>query len=52
MHVKLVFLVDIVQEKLGDNQQQFYIAAAAMFVYLAMSHMTVCVFVCVSLSTV
>ena len=39
MHVKLIFLEDAVQEKLGDNWRPFYIAAAAMFVYLAMSHM-------------
>ena len=42
MHGKLVFLEDVVLEELGDNYnwQHFYIvAAAAMFVYLAMFHM-------------
>ena len=40
MHVKLVFLEDVVLEELGDNWRHFYIVAAtAMFVYLAMSRM-------------
>ena len=40
IQVKLVFLEDVAQEKMGDNWRHFYITAAAvMFVYLAMSHM-------------
>ena len=35
MHAKFVFLEDVIQEKVGDNQR--YILAVAMFVYLSMS---------------
>ena len=39
MHAKHVFLKDVVWDKLADNRWQLYIAAAATFVYFAMSHM-------------
>ena len=38
MHAKLVFLKDIVQEKLEANWWQLYIAEAVMFVYFAVPH--------------
>ena len=37
MHAKLVFFEDIL---LRDSQWQLYIAAAAVFVYFAMSHIS------------
>ena len=38
MHAKLVFLKDIVQEKLEANWWQLYRAEAVMFVYFAVLH--------------